>query len=137
MSKRHRYFFPQDEKEYQKELEENSQEWKVLELYKEAVAQGYTPDKDNKITVVDTSGDYKIEFRAIKSGKVHKVIMKDLKNRIERYFGVTNNQRHGLYMELKNGKVVRMGSYMYNKPYGKLCTWDDEKDDFKTIDYFD
>lgn len=132
-----RLFFPQDEKEYQKELEEESQEWELMRVYHDAVAQGYTPDEENKITVVDSSGNYKVEFRAIKRELVHKVIMKDIKNKVERHFGITNNQRHGLFMEIKNGKVVRMGSYMHNKPYGRLCIWDESNDDFKTIKYFD
>ena len=136
MSKRHRCFFPQDEKEYQKELEEQSQEWKVMKLYDEAISKGYTPDKDNKITIVDPSGDYKIEFRAIKNGKVHKVVMKDIKNRIEKHYGITNNQRHGFFIEINNGNVTKAGSYMYNKPYGKMTSWD-SNNNCSTKSYFE
>lgn len=138
MSKdRMRYFFPQDEKEYQKELEEESQEWELMKVYHEAVAQGYTPDKENKITVVDSSGNYKVEFRAITRGQVRKVVMKDIKNRIERHYWIANNQRHGLFMELRDKKVVRMCNYRHNKPQGRMSVWSEEKGDYITEKYFD
>ncbi len=114
MSKRKRLFFPEDEKEYQKDLETENKEWEVMKLYEEAVSKGYTPDNDNKISVVDPSGKYKIEFRAIKGGKVHKVVMKDIDNNIEKHYFILNNQRHGLYMEIKNKEVIKIGNYIHD-----------------------
>lgn len=138
MKDKFRRFFPQDEAEYQKELEEESIEWDLMRVYYEALSNGFKPDKENKITVVDPLGLYKIEFRAIdRNGKVRKVTMYDKENKVERHFGITNNQRHGLFLEIRNGKVTRMGSYKNNKPYGKLSVLNEETGKFEVISYFE
>lgn len=137
MSKRKRLFFPEDEKEYQKDLEEENQEWEVMKLYHKAILEGYTPDKDNKITIVDPSKDYKIEFRAISRGMAHKVVMIDIRNKIERHYWVSNNQRHGLFMEMHDKKIVRMCNYRHNQPKGRMSVWSEEKSDYITEKYFD
>lgn len=131
------FIFPEDRKEYEREMEIENERWDLMKLFDKALAKGIKPSKDNMITIVDPDGIHEIEFRAIRRGEPHKVVMYDKKNYIEHHYQVVNQQRHGLYFMKKEGKIVKMGTYKHNKLFGKLQEWDEESESYKTTEYYD